>query len=261
MAPWSCWACSLLFCISKSNVFSTEVLVSTIQGVFFCFTQKWYLEKHCVFPSLWWVQWWLRVTHNEQSVPLPAVSGLSELPHHHKSLWFERSDKSAIKTGKFGEAQLCFDISCWFKMPKHRESKPTMKGELQHNCCKGKSKAWGLQAPFILTVYHNMNSWGCWRGNGTRIPFLVVPSEWGTKGHVSCSQEEMNLSRPREMEGSGTMSSSLSSRSSGDRWAGLKSSNSLHEHASSQPLCPLPTWPLWLNLWMFDKLGTDQQEL
>lgn len=91
----------------------------------------------------------------------------------HTSLWFERSDKSAIKSGKFREAQLCFDISCWFKMPKHRESKPTKIEELEHNCCQGKSKAWGLQARFFLTVYHNLSSWGRWRGNGTRIPFLV----------------------------------------------------------------------------------------
>lgn len=93
------------------------------------------------------------------------------------------------------------------------------------------------------------------------FPSLCVRSEWVTKSHVSCSREEMSLSHPREMEGAGTMSSSLSSRSTGDRWAGLKTSNSPNERAASEPLCPPATLHLWLNLWMSDMLRTDQQEL
>lgn len=197
----------------------------------------------------------------EQSAPLPAVSGHSEnsltTPW---PLWFERSDEPAIRSGKFGEAQLCFDISHWFQMPKHGESKPTKIGELQHNCCQGKSKAWGLQAQFFLTAYHDVYSCGCWRGNGTRIPFLVC-TQW------MAHQEPCLLLlwgpesiMPKRDGRCRTMSSSLSSRSSGDRWAGLKSFSSLNEQASSQLLCPPATWHLWLNLWMFDMLRTNQQE-
>lgn len=92
------------------------------------------------------------------------------------------------------------------------------------------------------------------------FPSLCVPTEWATKSRVSCSQEEMSLSCPREMEGAGIMSSSLSSESSGDRWAGSKSFSILNEHASSQPLYSPATWHLWLNLWIFDMLSTDQEE-
>lgn len=177
------------------------------------------------------------MTHTEQSVPLPAVSGHSENSlTTHPSLWFERSDKSANKSGKFREAQLCFDISRWFKMPKHRESKTTKTGELQRYCCQGKSKAWGLQArffPYSLSqrIFHEDA-----RGEmAQESPSLCVPSEQATKSSVSCSRGR-RVYRAQEMEGAGTMSNSLSSGSSGDRGADLKSFNSFNDHASSQPL-------------------------
>lgn len=168
---------SLLFIIFhfKEQCFFHRSLSTPSPRWFFSVSfRTWYLDKHCVSPSLWWVQWWLRVTRSEQSAPLPAVSGHSENSlTTHTSLWFERSDKSAITSGKFGEAQLCFDISRWFQMPKHRGSKPTKIGELQHNCCQGKSKA----SSVFPYSYHNTYSWGCQRGNGTRIPFLVC-TQW-----------------------------------------------------------------------------------
>lgn len=140
-----------------------------------------------MFPHLCrWVQWWRRVRHAEQSAPLPAVSDNSENSlTTHTSLWFQRSDKIALKNGKFGKAQLYFDISCWFKMPTHRESKTMKIGELQCNSCQGKCKhhevcRLRLQleiSQFFLPVYQDLYSWGGWRGNGTRVASFMC-TQW-----------------------------------------------------------------------------------
>lgn len=100
-----------------------------------------YLFKHCVSPS---PSMGSAVTQSETHRTVSAAPTASGPPESslttRTSSWFEMTDKIAVKSGKFGKAQLCFDINCWFKMPKHRESKATKIRELQCDCCQGKCK-------------------------------------------------------------------------------------------------------------------------